>query len=261
MFDAKQYWETRLHAHYDLVGVGDISLSSNYNKWSYKVTERILKSLLKKYTGAKNNCNVLDIGSGTGFVVGIWKSLGKNVTGIDISATAVANLKKSYPGFQFLESDIGSRQLDVAAGSFSSCTAASVLYHIVDDAALETALRNIHELLEKDGVFIFSENFIRHKVFNTVHQKCRTLNDYETAVKKAGFEILDRVPNYVLLNEPVDTQGKAYPRIWNALTTLSKRSKFWDSVVWPAVYPLELLLTSLLKESPAQEFMICRAVK
>ncbi|MEO7534701.1 MAG: class I SAM-dependent methyltransferase [Ferruginibacter sp.] len=261
MFDAKQYWDTRLKAHYDLVGVGDISLSQNYNKWSYKVSGRILKNILKRYCANKKNQNVLDIGSGTGFVVNIWQSLSKNVAGIDISATAVSRLKITYPSFTFSEFDIGKEKINLPANSFSICSAASVLYHIVDDKALNLALKNIHSVLEKDGLFVFSENFIHHRVFNTTHQKCRTLEAYEAALKNNGFEIIARVPNYVLMNEPVDTEGKFYPRVWNLLTTLSRKSKLLDKIIWPVVYPLELFLTTVLKESPAQEFMICKAIK
>ena len=145
--------------------------------------------------------------------------------------------------------------------TISICTAASVLYHLVDDEALATALKNIYNVLQPEGIFIFSENFIHQKTFLTTHQKCRTLEDYEEALKKSGFAIIDRVPNYVLMNEPMDAGSKTVPRIWNLLTSLSKKSKLLDSLIWPVVYPLELLLTSIMKESPAQEFMICKAIK
>jgi ubiquinone/menaquinone biosynthesis C-methylase UbiE len=261
MLDTKKYWNERFQTHYDIVGVGDISLSVNYNKWSYRVTEKILRRLFKKYSISKTNDKVLDIGCGTGFVVDIWKSLNRKVTGVDISTTAVENLSKKYKDFYFLESDIGNTKLELPDNSFSSCSAASVLYHIVDDKAFSKALDNIHRVLNKDGIFIFSDNFIHTTELSIVHQKCRSLDEYTSALNKAGFEILDRVPNYVLMNDPVDAKGKFFPRVWNTLTRLSKKSKFLDSIIWPALYPLELILTSSMKESPAQEFMICKAIK
>lgn len=260
-FNAEHYWESRLQAHYDLVGVGDISLSPTYNKWSYKVTRKILLRLCRKYSAGKTNKKVLDIGSGTGFVVSVWKELGKQVTGIDISATAVKNLSQHYLHDAFLRCDVGSETLPLPQGSIAVCSAASVLYHLVDDNALHKALTNIHNVLERDGVFIFSENFIHKNTFITTHQKCRTLEDYEKALTDCGFIIVDRVPNYVLMNEPMDAKGKTVSRIWNLLTALSKKSQLLDKLIWPMVYPLELLLTSVMKESPAQEFMICKAVK
>ncbi|OQP66896.1 hypothetical protein A3860_00565 [Niastella vici] len=261
MFDARKYWDERLSNQYDLVGVGDISLGMNYNKWSYKVTRKILFRLFRKYSSMFQNNKVLDIGPGTGFVVNIWKSLGKDLTGIDISATAVKNLKVQYPEYSFLEFDIGSSKVNLPENTFSCCSAASVLYHIVDDKALDIALSNIHRLLKKDGIFIFSDNFIREGQYNITHQRCRTLQEYKDALHRNGFEILDRLPNYVLMNDPVDAQTKFYPRLWHLLTRLSAKSKLLNAILWPAVYPIELLLTSVLKESPAQEFMICKAIK
>lgn len=261
MFDAKKYWDERLRDQYNLVGVGDISLGMNYNKWSYKVTRKILLRLFKKYSRSFQNNNVLDIGPGTGFVVGVWQLLGKHVTGVDISATAVSNLKTLFPEYSFVEFDMGSGKIDLQDNSFSGCSAASVLYHIVDDSALDTVLGNIHRLLKSEGVFIFSDNFIHDRQFNITHQRCRTLDEYEKALKRNGFEILDRVPNYILMNDPVDAKGKFYPRLWYWFTKLSAKSKFFNAIIWPAIYPVELMLTSIFKESPAQEFMICKAIK
>lgn len=261
MFNAEQYWESRLKQHYDLVGVGDISLSETYNRWSYKVTRQILLKLFKKYSAGKTNNNVLDVGSGTGFVIDVWKTLNKKATGVDISTTAVENLRLRHPDYSFFRCDIGKEKLPLAQNSFSICSAASVLYHLVDDESLQSALNNIYNVLEKDGIFIFSENFIHEKSFLTTHQKCRTLAEYEAALQKSGFEILGRVPNYVLMNEPMDARTKLTPRIWNLLTHTSKKSGLFDKIIWPALYPVELLLTSVLKESPAQEFMICKVIK
>lgn len=105
-FDAKQYWESRLSGRYDLTSVGDISLSDNYNKWSYKVTRRVLKRLFQKFSSPTDK-QVLDVGAGTGFIVSIWKELNRSVTGIDIAATAVKNLKQSFPEERFIEFDLG----------------------------------------------------------------------------------------------------------------------------------------------------------
>lgn len=261
MFDPKKYWDDRLANHYDLIGVGDISLGYNYNKWSYSVTRKILKKLFSKYVNSSGDIAVLDIGSGTGFVIEIWQSLGMKVTGIDISATAVKNLSIKFPSSAFLEFDIGSGKLPLEDNKFDCISAASVLYHIVDDKALSQALDNIHRILKPGGYFIFSDNFVHNTEYNITHQKCRTLSEYEQALKEKGFDIIDRLPNYVLMNDPVDAKGKFYPRVWSLLTRLSKKSKMFDAIIWPALYPVELFLTANMKESPAQEFMICKAKK
>lgn len=261
MYNNKQYWESRLQANYDLQGVGDISLSVNYNSWSYKVTRYVLTKLLRKYTSNKGNPKAMDVGSGTGFIVNVLKNAGKDVTGIDISPTAVKYLSAKYPEFKFIEFDIGAGMLPVEDNSIGCCTAASVLYHIVDDDDLKTALNNIHRVLEKDGIFIFSDNFIHNSSLSITHQKCRTLEEYERILTECRFEVLGRVPNYVLMNDPVDADTKFYPRLWGRFVKYSRASKFVDAIIWIMLYPIELILVTTMKESPAQEFMICRVKK
>lgn len=260
-FDAKTYWDNRLQNQYDLIGVGDISLSETYNKWSYKVTRHRLRKLIKKFVPANSDAPVVDMGSGTGFVVEIWKNLGKAVIGVDISKVAIQNLQKKFPQDSFLECDIASERLDIPKNSVACVSAASVMYHITSDDGLRFALNNIHNILQPVGFFIFSDNFIHSKPLVITHQNCRTLSDYETALRETGFEIIARVPNYVLMNDPVDADSKWYPRIWGRITNLSRKYKWFDKIIWPALYPVELCLTSMKKESPAQEFMVCRVIK
>lgn len=259
-FNPKNYWDERLSQHYDLIGVGDISLTMNYNRWSYKVTRRRLRKIFAGYV-SKSNGAILDIGSGTGFVIDIWQGFNKKIHGIDISETAVKNLSKNYPTHSFYEVDAGAQDLPFSDNSMQAVSAASVLYHVVDDGALDKLIKSVHRVLQPGGYFIFSDNFIHDSNYNVTHQKCRTLESYETILKKNGFEMVDRVANYVLFNDPVDAKGKFYPRIWGLNVRLSKKWKWFDAIIWPLLYPVELLLTDFIKESPAQEFMICKAIK
>ena len=259
-FDPKKYWDDRLSEHYNLIGVGDISLTMNYNIWSYKVTRFRLKKLFQKYLPKKKGA-VLDIGSGTGFVIEIWNQFGVQVNGIDISATAVKRLIEKFPTYKFYEVDAGSQTLPFADNSLQAVSASSVLYHLVEDAALDQLLQSVHRVLEPGAYFIFSDNFIHGNNFEITHQNCRSLEDYEKALKRNGFEITARVANYVLFNDPVDSKSKFYRRIWSLFTTYSKKWYWFDAIIWPCLFPLELLLTSIIKESPAQEIMICKALK
>jgi SAM-dependent methyltransferase len=259
-FDNKSYWNHRLGNNYNLIGVGDITLSMNYNRWSYKVTRHILKRLLRKYNDPFNKA-VLDVGSGTGFVVEILGEFKKGITGIDISTTAIQQLGLKYPQSIFLNIDIGKEPLNINNDTFSICIASSVLYHIVDDQDLEFALKNIHRVLCPGGIFIFSDNFIHLNEYDITHQKCRSLNEYTKLLSVSGFEIVDRVPNYFFMNDPVDTNNKLLKYIWHYNSKFSRSSKIYDTLIWPILYPIELFFTNFWKESPAQEFMICRALK
>lgn len=231
----------------------------NYNIWSYKITQYRLKKIFKKYL--KKNGAVLDIGSGTGFVIDIWQQFNVQAKGIDISSIAINRLNKKYPSHKFYEIDAGTQPLPFLDNSFQVVSASSVLYHLVEDKALDFLMQSVHRVLEPGAYFIFSDNFIHGNNFNIEHQNCRTLEDYERILEKNGFEITERVANYVLFNDPVDTRGKLFPRIWNLLTRFSKKWKWFDLIIWPILFPLEILLTNMIKESPAQEIMICRVRK
>lgn len=259
-FDTKKYWDDRLRQNYDLIGVGDISLTMNYNKWSYRVTRHRLKKLFQKYFPNSKGA-VLDIGSGTGFVIEIWQQLGFSINGIDISATAVEKLTQNFPAHKFYEIDAGSQPLPFADNCFKAVSASSVLYHVVEDEALDFLLQNVYRVLEPGSYFVFSDNFIHGNNMSITHQKCRSLEEYEKILYRNGFEIISRVSNYVLFNDPVDTAGKFYPKVWSLLTRFSRKWKWFDAIIWPSLYPLELLLTSIIKESPAQEIMICKVIK
>jgi len=240
LFDPKKYWNDRLI-------------------WSYKVTRYRLKKIFRQYI--RNNGDVLDIGSGTGFVIDIFNQFDLNVCGIDISETAVKRLGVKFPKHKFYEIDAGFETLPFEDDVFQLVTASSVLYHLIEDDSLNFLLKEVHRVLRPGSYFIFSDNFIHGDNLNITHQKCRSLEDYEKALESSGFEIVDRVANYVLFNDPVDARGKFYPRIWNLLTKFSKKWKLFDFVIWPCLFPIEILLTSLVKESPAQEIMICKVIK
>lgn len=259
-FDPKKYWDERLSEHYDLIGVGDISLTINYNQWSYKVTKYRLRKIFRKII-SNPEAKILDIGSGTGFVIDIWAKQTNKINGIDISSTAISRLKQKYPTFNFFELDAGTNSIPLDDNSLDAVSASSVLYHLVEDSSLSFLLQNVHRVLKNGSYFIFSDNFIHGSFFNIEHQKCRTLESYQKLLRENGFEIVDRIPNYVLFNDPVDAKGKFYPRIWYWLTFLSKKSKLFDALIWPLLYPVEIFLTSVKKESPAQEIMICRVKK
>lgn len=261
MFDARTYWNERLKGNFDLVGVGDISQTANYNKWSYRVTEKILRRLFRKYLAQKKNKSVLDIGSGTGFIINIWSRFTRDITGIDIAEVAVRNLRELYPDFKFYECTVGSEKLPFDDNQFACCSAASVMYHIVEDDALKNTFSEIYRVLEPDGIFVFSDNFIHSGRLSVTHQRCRSLEEYENLVREAGFVIEKRLPNYILFNDPVDSHNRIIKKLWAVNTRLSRKYKWYDNMIWPVLYPAEMLLTSLVKESPAQEFMICRAVK
>jgi 2-polyprenyl-3-methyl-5-hydroxy-6-metoxy-1,4-benzoquinol methylase len=142
---ALDYWESRLNEAFNLHGTGFIGLGRHYNNWMYKIRRDVVLRKMKALQIDFTNVSVLDIGSGVGFFIDIWKGLGARVIGTDLTDVAVKNLKLKYPTDEFYTFDIGNdlheslenRKVDIVS-------AFDVLFHIVDDNRYEKAIKNIH---------------------------------------------------------------------------------------------------------------------
>jgi SAM-dependent methyltransferase len=261
-FDVRQYWERRLGEQYSLAGVGYLRLGRQYNAWMYRIRARVFSRLVAGLGLPMAGKEVLDIGSGTGFYVDQWRQLGvARVTGLDITQVAVDALGLRFPDDRFYRADIGRTlpsDLPLAPGSFTAVSAMDVLFHIVEDTEYATALSNIARLLAPGGWFIWSDNFLRHGTERVPHQASRSLADSERLVRQAGFEIVDRVPMFVLMNYPADTRSRLARLGWTAMVAPAAVAEPLGWLVGAALYPLERWLTATCRESWSTEIMICR---
>ena len=257
----KDYWENRLKENFGLHGTGFQGLGKRYNECMYKVRRRVFIHRMSKLDIDFANVNVLDIGSGTGFYVGLWKDLGTiSITGTDITTVAVDNLRSMYPSNEFFQVDIGDEEAYKKLGKkFDIISAFDVLFHIVDDTRYENAIRNIFSLLKPGGFFIFSDNFLHHDSIRSARQVSRSLNVIQKVLRQNHFEVILRRPMFVLMNAPIDTNRSVLRAIWHAITSAVQYSESMAFIVCTILYPIELLLISIIKESPSTEMMICRS--
>jgi hypothetical protein len=128
----------------------------------------------------------------------------------------------------------------------------------VDDAAYARAFQNIAALLRPGGSFLWSDNFLRHPTERVAHQVSRSLAESSAAVEAAGFEIIDRVPMFVLMNYPADTTSKLARWAWTAMVAPATLAEPIGWAIGAMLYPLERSLVKRLKESPSTELMVCR---
>ncbi len=255
-FDAAQYWETRLSSHYTLQGVGYSSLGRSFNEWMYRVRKHVFCRLINSLHLDLKSTAVLDVGSGTGFYIDLWKRLGaQSVTGVDITQTAVENLKRRFPEGEFYQADIGTGLS--WAGTYGVITAFDVLFHIVNDDKFAAAVRNCYQALRPHGVFIFSDNFLHRPRVELEHQVSRSLDDIQRVVVDSGFQIEKRVPMFSLMNSPVDSDSKYRKLYWKALNRAVGMGESAGFVTGATLYPLELWLTRS-GESATTEIMVCR---
>jgi SAM-dependent methyltransferase len=254
----RAYWESRLSERYSLEGVGYAGLGGAFNAWMYRV-RRVVVSRRARRLLAGSRPRVLDIGSGTGFYLDLWRRVGAaSLTGSDITDTAVERLRARFPGLEVVRFDVGGERLPLPRGAFDVVSAFDVLFHIVDDDSYARALANVRELLAPGGLLLLSDNFLHRDAVRSETQANRTLEQIEAAVASAGLEVVERRPMMVLMNGPIDTDSRALRLWWAGLSRLVRRSEILGWVAGAALFPVELALTTVLRESPTTELMVCR---
>lgn len=255
------YWNERLRRHWGPEGVSSVVYGRQFNLWRYRVRKWVFRRLALRLSLQQETLSVLDVGCGTGFYIEQWQSLGvKALAGLDISDWATAQLVQAYPKSTFYRADISTLASPLPDRAFDVISAIDVLPHIVDDAAYLRALKNLHNALREGGFLLYSDAFFHgsDKQFED-YWKGRSLSTVATAMKICGFEIVSRTPMSVLMAPPSDTgKRKLNEGIWETVMTPVRRSEWIGFLMGAMLYALELLLVSVLKESPAIEIMVCR---
>lgn len=255
-FDPRAYWESRLERMYTLEGVGYRGLGVGYNWWFYRVAAKVFRRAATSLEVNLADAKVLDVGSGTGFYIEQWKRLGaKSITGCDITSVAVERLRQRHAEIDFELFDIGSTSLKFP-NPFDIVSAMAVLFHIVDDQRYQQALHNLYRLLRPGGYMLYSDNFLHKGRYEAMHHVSRSLREVEQMMLETGFTIISRRPMYVLMNYPVDSEAPFLRHTWRIIQRgCQARCGF---VIGAVLYPLEVILTGMLAESPTLEIMICQ---
>jgi SAM-dependent methyltransferase len=271
-FDNQQYWESRLRTHFTLAGVGYLRLGRRFNEWMYRVRGEVFDRVVAGLSLAHGQpspfdgwrgAEILDIGAGTGFYVDRWLQLGARVTGLDLTTVSVQALSRRFPTARFVQADIGQPlgTLPLAPNSFDTISAFDVLFHIVDDVAYARAFGNIARLVKPAGWFLWSDNFLRHPTERITHQASRPLSESVRYVESAGFEVVDRIPMFVLMNYPADTSSRLARWAWTAMVAPAMLGEPFGWALGAALYPIERRLVQMRKESPSTELMVCRKLR
>lgn len=254
----QQYWEERLRDRWGLHGVGCIGLGRYYNYWLYRVRRRVFLRHVKRLALDWGKMDVLDIGSGTGYYVGLWKSLGvRSVTATDITTIAVEKLREEFPDLECHRLDIGGILPGYFQDRYHIISAFDVLFHIVDDNCYQRAFENIFHMLRPQGIFVFSENCIHGEAIRIRHQVSRSLSEIEAILKKTGFKVKARVPMFAIMNYPIDSKNSFPKIVWQKMMLPVEKLELLGFVLGGLLYPLELTLLSYLKEGPSSELVIC----
>jgi SAM-dependent methyltransferase len=258
-FDARKYWEERLTLHTGLVGVGYKRLGRSYNAWCYRLRSEVFRRLTREWHLTGRGLDVLDVGSGTGHYVREWLLAGaRSVTATDLTSVATERLRGAFPNVPVRQLDITDELIPESLGQFDIVSAFDILFHIVDDAAYERALRNCFALCRQGGYLVFSENFLHGPRATTGHMVSRSLDEIEQVLLRAGFVSLERKPMFVVMNHPTDVANRFAASAWLAVVGFSVVCDRFGGIIGRLLFPFERWLVRSVIEGPSTEIMICR---
>ncbi len=147
----------------------------------------------------KNPRKILDIGCGTGNLTDAIAQLGHDVTGIDASATMIAQAQANFAGIPFQHADI----LTLTAENQYDLLFSNAVFHWIPEQ--DQLLQVCRQLLQKDGLLLCefgAENNIHqiqiafveelHKLDISYHSPFYfpSTAEYRTRLEQNGFEIL-----------------------------------------------------------------------
>jgi len=259
-FDPQQYWNTRLSQQFSLEGVGWLGMTEPFNRWMYKVRRRVFIREMRRLLGEHRDVAVLDVGSGTGMYLDLWRELGvRDVVASDFSEVATRNLRQKYPGVHVINLDITQRGAAGIAERFDVVSVMDVLFHIVDDDAYSRAIKNLVTLLKPGGVLVLTENFLRGPTKRVEHQVSRSAEEIEALLSATGVTLIRCRPAFLLMNTPVDSRSRLLHFWWGQLGATVRRSPRIAYVVGAVVYFVENLGLMLVRgDGPSTKLAIWR---
>jgi SAM-dependent methyltransferase len=137
-----------------IVAAGYDVVAERYLEWSGKrPSGPRLRWLSKALELIPPGADVLELGCGAGIPMTAALADGRQVTGVDISATQIELARRNVPAATFLQADMTT--LDFPAGSFDAVTAFYSLTHVPRDEQ-GPLLEQIARWLRPGGVFVAS---------------------------------------------------------------------------------------------------------
>jgi SAM-dependent methyltransferase len=260
------YWTQVLQDGYDESAVGYPNLARSFNSARYDLELRNV-ALALAAAGVPTPARVLDVGSGTGIWIDFWRRRGvRDITGVDLTETAVEHLRERHPEHTFLRADVG----DAAAGlpgPVDVVSAMSVLLHITDEARFERALGNLLAALGPDGVLLLVEPIVVHRWWGPpfgadANSKARPLATYERILAAGGFEVVDLRPVSCLLTNVIDTRRPGTFRLmslyWEAICRIIGRRERLGSVAGSVLGAADRLATRIVPNGPSAKILVAR---
>jgi SAM-dependent methyltransferase len=260
-FNPNTYWEERLSKDIGLHRVGHLAYGKAFNRALYAIRRHVFHSVRLNYLPNLSEKSILDCGSGTGFYLNLWNRFTpKSLSGLDFTEASVEFCARRFPHITMYHADITNPDsMRVFPDALQDVISIfDVLFHVTDDANYAQALHELARIMKKDGILLYSDNLPRHGTKRERHIVHRSKAEVYQALSDAGFEVLERLPMFVLMGYPVDTRSSWPGKLWNLFMYPVRKSELMGMIYASLIYFPELLCINILKESPTTELLICR---
>jgi len=201
-----------LASDFSLRGTGHISYSESYNRLMYRRKAKVLGRALDRLTHRlerrtarpSERPRALDVGSGTGFVLGELLARGFVVEGSDLTSVSLERLASRYSEMRFHHFDLGKDRLALPDDSFDLITIMDVAYHVTDDTRFENGIGEVARLLAHGGFLLASDGFGEHDREPAPHVRFRSFERWERVASRHRLTLLEIVPLYRWLSRDMD---------------------------------------------------------
>jgi len=252
------FWQDRLADDWSESGVGYQALGRPFNRWMYAIRSEVFRDEVSALGLDLSTAKVCDVGSGTGFYLTQWRTLGvRDLTGSDLTSVAAERLAHTFPDVTVHQVDLSAGPGDLPTGVFDAVSCIDTLFHITDDDGYRTAIDTLGQLVRPGGYLLFTENFVHGPVQRGPNQVNRPIEEIESLVEAAGLNILHRRPMGVLGNAQVDAP-KPWRKTWGGALRAATLTAPTGWLAGALLYPIERTLVRTLSESPTFELMVCR---
>ena len=146
------------------------------------------------------NIDILEVGCGFGYVAAeLQKGLSEkgNVTGMDISHTAITKAKTLFSDLEFITGDICSKKLKIN-DKFDVVIMSQILWYILE--RLPCVFENVSNLLKKDGYLVFVNAFLKEQKYGK--------NIIDGFDGLARYILMNYSDKYRLIKAEIDYSGR-----------------------------------------------------
>lgn len=126
-------------------------LYAKYYEKDYEYLNSFEKDSVFIFLGDLKRKKVLDIGCGTGRLIGFMNDRGAEITACDISEEMLNIVRKKFPKIETVNAEI--EELPFKDGDFDVAVAAFVIVHLKD---LDEAFEEVYRVLKDGGYFILT---------------------------------------------------------------------------------------------------------